>query len=55
MGGHFEFLNAWIFEYITKDTLDILIEKTNNLNKQISNFMAYLRKSKYRGSKYKKI
>ena len=35
---------AFDFSYITKDTLDDLVEKTSNLSKQISNFMAYLKK-----------
>ncbi len=44
---------AFDFRYIPKDILDNLIEKTKHLSKQISNFMSYLRKSNYKGSKYK--
>ena len=44
---------AFDFRYITKETLDNLLEKTVNLSKQISNFMSYLRKSNYKGSKFK--
>jgi len=44
---------AFDIKYITKDTLDNLLEKTVNLSKQISNFMSYLRKSDYKGSKCK--
>ena len=44
---------AYDFRYITEDVLNDLIEKTTNLSKQISNFMTYLRKSDYKGTKYK--
>ena len=44
---------AFDFNYITKEVLDNLLEKTINLSKQTSNFMSYLRKSDYKGSKYK--
>ena len=44
---------AFDFGYIAKDLLDNLLEKAVNLSKQISNFMSYLRKSNYKGSKYK--
>ena len=43
---------AFDFGYITQDTLDQLLDKTINLSKQISSFMAYLKTSTYKGSKY---
>ena len=44
---------AFDCSYIARDTLDDLVEKTSNLSKQMSNFMTYLKKSSYKGSKYK--
>ena len=44
---------AFDFKYILKDTLDNLLERTISLSKQISNFISYIRKSEYKGSKYK--
>lgn len=44
---------AFDFGYIGSDILDNLLEKTKHLSKQISNFMSYLRKSSYKGSKFK--
>ncbi len=43
---------AFDYGYISKDILDQLLDKTVNIGKQISNFMAYLKKSNYKGSKY---
>ena len=44
---------AFDFGYITEHTLDQLLDKTINLSKQISSFMAYLKRSTYKGSKYR--
>ena len=44
---------AFDYGYISKDILDQLLEKTTNLSKQISSFIAYLKKSTYKGSKFK--
>jgi four helix bundle protein len=43
---------AFDYGYIDQTTLYQLLDKTTNLSKQISNFMAYLKKSTYKGSKY---
>jgi four helix bundle protein len=43
---------AFDFGYITEKTLKELLDKTINLSKQISSFMAYLKRSRYKGSKY---
>jgi len=43
---------AFDYGYIDLATLYQLFDKTTNLSKQISNFMSYLKKSTYKGSKY---
>jgi len=43
---------AFEFGYITQDTLDVLLDKTLDLSRQISSFMAYLKESSYKGPKY---
>jgi len=43
---------AFDFGYTTQDILDQLLDKTINISRQISSFMAYLKKSNYKGSKY---
>jgi four helix bundle protein len=44
---------AFDYGYISQEILDQLLDKTMTLSKQISNFMAYLKKSSYKGSKFK--
>jgi four helix bundle protein len=44
---------AFDFNYIDQQNLDELIEKTISLSKQIAGFMSYLKKSDYKGQKYK--
>jgi len=43
---------AFDYKYITQEELDILLEKTIDLSKKISGFIAYLKKSDFKGSKY---
>jgi four helix bundle protein len=43
---------AFDFGYTTKDTLEHLLHNTIDLSKQISSFMAYLKRSTYKGTKY---
>ena len=44
---------AFDFDYIDNEQLTQLLEKSIQLNRQISGFMSYLRKSEYKGQKYK--
>ena len=43
---------AFDYDYIDEDTLNDLILKTTQLSKRISSFIAYLKKSEFKGSKY---
>lgn len=45
---------AYDFKYIDKETYTMLIGKLNSLSRQISSMMSYLKKSKYKGEKFKK-
>ena len=45
---------AFDFEYITKEDLQEILNRTMSLSKRISGFISYLKKSTYRGSKYAK-
>jgi four helix bundle protein len=40
------------YKYISKETLDQLLEKTIKLSKKISSFITYLKKSDLKGTKY---
>jgi four helix bundle protein len=42
------------YKYIDQETIDELINKTIQLSKKISNLMAYLKKSDFKGSKFHK-
>ncbi|NLO01854.1 MAG: four helix bundle protein [Bacteroidetes bacterium] len=46
---------AFDSEYIKEDTLRELISLTSTLNRKISSLMFYLRKSDFKGSKYKPL
>jgi len=50
---HSQIYRACDFEYIDKETCDDLLAKTSNISKQISGFMGYLKKSNYKGPKYR--
>jgi len=39
--------------YINKQVLDVLVEKTTSLSRNLSGFMSYLKQSDLKGSKYK--
>lgn len=43
---------AYLFEYIDKETLDNMIDKSMKLNTKISNMITYLKNSDYKGTKY---
>lgn len=43
---------AYLFEYIDKETLDNMIDKSMKLNTKISNMINYLKNSDYKGTKY---
>lgn len=43
---------AFDFHYISKEILDEILFKTNQLGKKISSLISYLRKSDYKGSKF---
>ncbi len=43
---------AYLFEYIDKETLDNMIDKSMKLNTKISNMITYLKNSEYKGTKY---
>ena len=45
---------AMDFGYITEETLEELIDRTTSLNRKIAGFMAYLKKSNFKGTKYRK-
>ena len=44
---------AFDYKYINQAILDKLIERTTTLSKKIASFMAYLKGSKIKGTKYK--
>jgi len=44
---------AFDYEYIKEDILDELVMRTTRLSKEISGFSSYLKKSDFKGSKYK--
>lgn len=44
---------AFDYDYIDKITLDQLIDKTTNLSKQIAGFIAYLKRSNFKGTKFR--
>ena len=43
---------SYDFNYIDEDTLNELIDRTSTLSKKIAGFIAYLKKSTFKGSKY---
>jgi four helix bundle protein len=43
---------AFDYEYITKDDLDDLLERTVRISKKIATFMDYLKASDFKGTKY---
>ena len=43
---------AFDYKYIDEETLQNLLDRTTALSKKIAGFMAYLKKSTYKGSKY---
>jgi four helix bundle protein len=45
---------AFDFEYFDEETLNELLDRTSNLSRKIAGFMAYLKKSTYKGPKYNK-
>ncbi|MFC1839885.1 four helix bundle protein [Thermodesulfobacteriota bacterium] len=45
---------AMDFGYINEETFKALIDKTINLSRKIASFMSYLKKSDFKGKKYKK-
>jgi four helix bundle protein len=44
---------AFDFHYIDSKTLQHLLDQTTTLSKKIAGFISYLKKSSYKGSKYK--
>ena len=44
---------AFDYQYIKEDVLDELVKRTTRLSKEISGFISYLKKSDFKGSKYK--
>jgi four helix bundle protein len=46
---------AFDFGLISEDDLNQLIERTTRLSKKIAAFMTYLRKTEYKGTKYKQV
>jgi len=44
---------AFDYDYIDKITPDQLIDKTTNLSKQIAGFIAYLKRSNFKGTKFR--
>jgi len=45
---------AFDFEYISKENLQDILDRTTSLSKRISGFIDYLKKSTYKGPKFKK-
>jgi four helix bundle protein len=45
---------AFDYKYITKEELQDLLDRTTSLSKEISGFIAYLKNSSYKGSKFTK-
>ena len=43
---------AFDFNYISKETFEILLEKTTNLSKKLAKFIQYLKSSEIKGQKY---
>ncbi len=44
---------AFDYAYLTQTELDDLLERTTRLSKKISSFMTYLKKSGFKGTKYR--
>ena len=44
---------AFDYNYLSSEQLDILLNDTTSLSKKISNLITYLKRSDYKGSKYK--
>jgi four helix bundle protein len=44
---------AFDYQYINQDILNELIFRTTQLSKKISSFMTYLKKSEFKGAKYR--
>jgi four helix bundle protein len=42
------------FEYIDQESLEELIKRTTSLSKKLAGFITYLKKSEFKGKKYKK-
>jgi four helix bundle protein len=46
---------AFDYDLISEEDLNLLIERTTRLSKKIAAFMTYLRKTEYKGTKYKQV
>ena len=44
---------AFDYGYITQEDLDVMIERTVRLSKIIASFINYLKKSDYKGTKFR--